>query len=59
MSIGYKLGKMPKVHLKPVEGARTITVNGELCQVGSVYVDPSGYVVHNGTRFSGRGTENE
>jgi hypothetical protein len=24
-----------------VEGPRTVTVNGELCRVGEVYVDPS------------------
>lgn len=38
-----------------VGGARTITVNGELCDIGHVYVDPSGFVVANGERLSGRG----
>lgn len=37
-----------------VDGPRTITVNGELCEVGKVYVDPSGFVVHDGERISGR-----
>lgn len=38
-----------------VSGPRTITVNGELCETGRVYVDPSGAVIESGTRFSGRG----
>ena len=40
-----------------INGARTIRVNGQLCQMGSVYVDPSGFVIQNGKRFSGRGFE--
>ena len=38
-----------------VFGARTITVNGKLCKSGQIYVDPSGEVVANGIRYSGRG----
>lgn len=38
-----------------ISGARTITVNGELCEFGHVYVDPSGYVVAAGMMISGRG----
>ena len=38
-----------------VNGPRTIRVNGELCESGSVYVDPSGFVVDNGTMFWGTG----
>jgi hypothetical protein len=38
-----------------VHGPRTITVNGELCKDGHVYVDPSGFVVAGGKKFSGRG----
>lgn len=38
-----------------VNGPRTVTVNGELCGSGHVYVDPSGYVVSNGVKLSGRG----
>jgi len=38
-----------------VDGARTVTVNGELCEVGRVYVDPAGCVVTNGQRYTGRG----
>ncbi len=38
-----------------VDGARTITVNGELCKCGRVYVDPSGFVIEDGERLSGRG----
>jgi len=36
-------------------GPATITVNGELVEVGRMYVDPSGYVIENGIKFSGRG----
>lgn len=38
-----------------VSGPRTITVNGELCDVGRVYVDPSGFVIYKGEKFLGRG----
>lgn len=38
-----------------VHGSRTVTVNGGLCQAGEIYVDPSGFVVANGERLSGRG----
>lgn len=38
-----------------IDGARTITVNGDLCQIGHVYVDPGGLVVAHGVRFCGRG----
>lgn len=39
-----------------VSGPRTVTVNGELCDCGRVYIDPSGYVITaDGKRISGRG----
>ena len=38
-----------------VSGPRTIQVNGELCREGSVYVDPSGFVIADGEKYSGRG----
>ena len=38
-----------------VSGPRTISVNGELCNEGQVYVDPSGFVITNGKKVSGRG----
>ena len=38
-----------------VSGPRTITVNGNLCKVGHVYVDPSGFVIVDGKKISGRG----
>lgn len=38
-----------------VSGPRTIKVNGNLCEHGFVYVDPSGFVVSNGEKISGRG----
>lgn len=42
-------------HEVHIRGAATITVNGELCEAGRVYVDPSGFVVAKGLRLSGRG----
>jgi hypothetical protein len=38
-----------------VSGPRTIAVNGDLCDSGHVYVDPSGFVIHEGRKISGRG----
>lgn len=38
-----------------VEGPRTISVNGELCKYGRVYVDPLGFVVTAGKKLLGRG----
>ena len=38
-----------------VDGPRTIVVNGELCKEGEVYVDPSGFVISDGIRWTGRG----
>lgn len=39
-----------------VNGPRTIRVNGELCDRGHVYVDPSGSVItEDGKKYSGRG----
>jgi hypothetical protein len=38
-----------------VSGPRTITVNGELCEIGNVYVDPSGFVICDGEKYDGRG----
>jgi len=38
-----------------VSGPRTVTVNGALCESGRVYVDPSGFVIANGEKISGRG----
>lgn len=34
-----------------VRGPRTVTVNGEQCEAGLVYVDPSGFVVAGGKRL--------
>lgn len=42
-------------HSVVVCGPRTVTVNGELCQSGHVYVDPSGFVIDDGVKFDGRG----
>lgn len=39
-----------------VSGPRTVTVNGgDPCDFGEVYVDPSGFVIANGEKYSGRG----
>lgn len=38
-----------------VRGSRTITVNGELCDSGRIYVDPSGFVIDRlGNKIDGR-----
>ena len=44
-------------HRVYVRGPRTVTVNGSLCETGNVYVDPSGFVIADGKRLSGRGPE--
>jgi hypothetical protein len=36
-------------------GPRTITVNGQLCEFGRVYVDPSGFVIRKGEKIDGWG----
>ena len=36
-----------------VNGPRTVTVNGELCASGRVYVDPSGFVIADGKKWDG------
>lgn len=38
-----------------INGPRTIRVNGEQIQDGWIYVDPSGFVIHNGEKLDGRG----
>lgn len=38
-----------------VDGARTITVNGDLCERGRVYVDPGAAVIYEGRRWCGDG----
>lgn len=40
-----------------VSGPRTISVNGELCEEGRIYVDPSGFVIYEGEKISGRGPD--
>jgi len=40
-----------------VRGPRTITVNGALCGIGRVYVDPSGFVISEGEKLDGRGPD--
>jgi len=41
-----------------VDGARTVTVNGELCEAGRVYVDPEGFVITpKGRKLSGSGSD--
>ena len=42
-----------------VSGPRTVTVNGALCECGHVYVDPSGLVIADGVKISGRGVNAE
>lgn len=38
-----------------VSGPRTVSVNGKLCNNAEVYVDPSGFVVDDEQRYTGRG----
>lgn len=38
-----------------ISGPRTIRVNGDKLAEGSVYVDPSGFVMNKGTRWRGNG----
>ena len=41
-----------------VRGPRTINVNGELIEGGSIYIDPCGFVIdENGNRLEGRGPQ--
>lgn len=47
-------------HRVHISGPRTTKVNGSLCKGGSIYVDPSGFVINQeGERLSGRGKEPE
>lgn len=34
-----------------VSGPRTIYVNGELCEKGMIYIDPSGFVIKDGEKY--------
>jgi len=38
-----------------ISGPRTIRVNGDLCESGHIYVDPSGFVIHKGEKIEGKG----
>jgi hypothetical protein len=38
-----------------VNGPRSVRVNEEFCSQSEVYVDPSGYVMAGGKRWTGRG----
>jgi len=38
-----------------ISGPRTVRVNGEFCESGRIFVDPSGFVVARGKRFDGGG----
>ena len=38
-----------------IYGARTITINGELCESGRIYIDPSGFCIDKkGKKWDGR-----
>ena len=43
-------------HSISVRGPRTITVNGQLCEIGKVYVDPSGQVIAKGEKITPKST---
>lgn len=38
-----------------ISGAATFTINGELIKIGGVYIDPSGYLINDGEKYSGGG----
>jgi len=40
-----------------VNGPRTIRIEGQLCGETEVYVDPSGFVIADGEKLSGRGPD--
>ena len=42
-------------HRIHIGGPRTVTVNGNLCEEGRIYVDPSGFVITQDRKYSGRG----
>lgn len=52
--VATAIGAFLVAHGIHVSGPRTITVNGKLCEAGSIYVDPSGFVIADGRKFSGR-----
>lgn len=39
-----------------IRGSATITVNGDLCKSGGIYVDPSAFVLADGKFYNGNGT---
>lgn len=53
--VATAIGAWLVAHGIHIDGSRTITVNGEPCESGHVYVDPSGCVIRDGEKFSGRG----
>jgi hypothetical protein len=42
-----------------INGAATIRINGNLIEEGSVYVDPSAFVISKGRKWDGRGSANQ
>jgi len=52
--VATAIGAWLVAHGVHISGARTITVNGELCECGHIYVDPSGFLVTNGEKISGK-----
>ena len=46
-------------HSININGPCTAVVNGELCESGCIYVDPSGFVIDKGKLISGRGEQSE
>lgn len=43
-------------HNVHIRGARTISINGDLCEAGTVYVDPGAFVMADGKRWNGDGS---
>jgi len=55
--IATAIGAYLVAHNVYISGARTIKVNGELINDGYIYVDPSGFVIAEGEKYSGDARE--
>jgi hypothetical protein len=51
--VAYAISTYLMAHGIHVHGPRTITVNGELCNKGHIYVDPNGFVIADGKKYDG------
>lgn len=42
-----------------ISGPSTVSIGGERCREANVYVDPSGFVIHDGIKIDGTGPDKE